>query len=232
MREITQEEIDEKVKAHKLWWDSDGDQGERAVFSNVLIKNKNFFRQNLREVKFENAACICTNFTRTNLSFAEFENVYFRRVNFSQAILIGIKFRKCTITDTTYHRATLKNAAFTDTTLTDIDFRNSNLHYANFFTAKIKDIFVANATPMSVLGQKVICTQVNTSRRNNLISYWTDLGIWTTGCFQGTLEKLREAVAKKHKDNPFLRSRYERAINYILEEDKADKEKGKERGEC
>lgn len=73
---------------------------------------------------------------------------------------------------------------------------------------------------------------MNTSRLNNLIAYWADLGIWTTGCFQGTLEKLREAVAKTHKYNPFLRARYERAINYILEEDKADKENGKERGEC
>lgn len=86
---------------------------------------------------------------------------------------------------------------------------------------------------MNVRGQKVICTQVNTTRNNNLISYWADLGIWTTGCFQGTLDELRKAVAKTHKDDPFLRARYERAINYILEEDKADKEMriGKERGE-
>ena len=82
---------------------------------------------------------------------------------------------------------------------------------------------------MNVLGQKVICTQVNTSRPNNLIAYWANLGIWTTGCFQGTLEELRKKVAKTHKDNPFLRARYERAINYILGEDKADKEAGKEK---
>lgn len=31
MREITQEEIDEKVKAHELWWDSDGEHGKKEA---------------------------------------------------------------------------------------------------------------------------------------------------------------------------------------------------------
>ena len=229
MRAITQEEIDEKVKAHKLWWDTNGKQGKRAVFRNVLITNKDFSHQNLRGALFEDIRCTYTNFERTQLSSARFKNVSFHQVKFRDANLINVTFLLCDITDTSYFYANLNTATFTDTALIDVDFRSSNLNYTNFSTAKIKNIFVATATPMSVLGQRVICTQVNTSRRNNLISYWADLGIWTTGCFQGTLEELRERVAQKHENNPFLRDRYERAINYILEEDKADKEKGKER---
>lgn len=224
MREITQEEIDRKLKAHKLWWDTKGHLGEQAVFKNVSITEKYFARRDLQGVIFENIRCTYTSFYKANLHSAEFKNVHFYLVRFNDAILTGVKFWLCNITDTAYLYADLKNAAFTSTTLIDVDFRCSNLRYANFSTADIKNIFVTNAIPMNVLGQRVICMQVNTSRRNNLIAYWAGLGIWTTGCFQGSLEALREAVAKTHGDNPFLRARYERAINYILEEDKADRE--------
>lgn len=30
MRTITQEEIDEKAKAHKLWWDTNGGAGQAS----------------------------------------------------------------------------------------------------------------------------------------------------------------------------------------------------------
>lgn len=228
-REITQEEINEKVKAHKLWLDSKEKQGEQAVFTNVSITNKDFSHRNLLGAVFENVEVKNADFRKTNLSSTRFKNVHFHHVFFNDAILTDIKFWYCNITNTAYFCANLKNAAFTNTTLINVDFRRSNLRYANFSTAKIENIFVTNAIPMNVLGQRVICMQVNTSRRNNLIAYWADLGIWTTGCFQGTLEELREKVAETHKDNPFLRARYERAINYILEEDRADKEKEQEK---
>lgn len=228
MREITQEEIDKKVEAHQLWRDTNKKQGERAIFTDVLITNKNFYRRNLRQAVFRNVKCVDTNFRNADLTDTLFENVYFDHVNFNGTILECSLFKQCKIINTAYFDANLKNVYFKYTTLIDVDFRSSNLRYTSFSTAKIKNIFVTHTTPMSVFGQRVICTQVNTSRKNNLISYWADLGIWTTGCFQGTLEELRQKVAETHKDNPFLRARYERAINYILEEDRADKEKGKE----
>lgn len=232
MREITQEEINAKVKAHELWLDTNHIQGEKARFTDVLIANKTFAFQNLHGAVFKNVDCVNTNFERADLVFTYFKNVHFHHVHFTDTRLDYSKFIHCSITDTTYLFADLNNADFKNTTLDNVNFARSNLYNVDFSTAIIKNIHVAQAIPIKIFGKRVICTQVNTSRRNNLISYWADLGIWTTGCFQGTLEELREAVAKTHKYNPFLRARYERAINYILEEDKADKEKGKERGEC
>ncbi|WP_288843682.1 pentapeptide repeat-containing protein, partial [uncultured Megasphaera sp.] len=149
----------------------------------------------------------------------------FDYVNFNGTILECSLFKQCNISDSNFAFANLRNVDFTCTALDNVNFAYSNLYKVDFSAAIIKNIHVARAIPINIFGQKVICTQVNTSRRNNLISYWADLGIWTTGCFQGTLEELKEKVAKTHKNNPFLRERYERAINYILEEDKADKEK-------
>lgn len=229
MREITQEEINAKLEAHKLWLDTSHIQGEKARFTDVLIANKTFAFQNLHGAVFKNVDCVNTNFERADLVFTYFKNVHFHHVHFTDTRLDYSKFIHCSITDTTYLFADLKYVDFTCTTLDNVDFTYSNLYKVDFSTAIIENIHVARAVPIKIIGQKVICTQVDTSRLNNLIAYWADLGIWTTGCFQGTLDELREAVAKTHKYNPFLRARYERAINYILEEDKADKEAGKEK---
>lgn len=76
-----------------------------------------------------------------------------------------------------------------------------------------------------LVGQKVICVQVNTTRKNNGIFYWVNLGIWTTGCFQGTLEELKEKIEETHKDNDFLRERYYRVIDFILHEVEMDNDR-------
>lgn len=229
MREITQEEINAKLEAHQLWRDTNKKQGERAVFADVLITNKNFFRRNLRQATFRNVKCVDTNFKNADLADTFFENVYFDHVNFNSTIINCSNFTQCNISDSNFTSANLKNVAFICTTLDNVNFTYSNLYSVIFPSINIKKIWVVQAVPINIIGQKVICVQVNTSRENNLISYWADLGVWTTGCFQGTLDELKEAIAKTHKYNPFLRARYERAINYILEEDKADKEREKEK---
>lgn len=225
MREITQEEIDEKVKAHKLWLDTNEKQGRQAAFINVSITNKTFDHRNLRQAIFRYVNCVDTSFYNADLAYAFFYNIYFNRVNFDYTRLEHSIFTRCKIVDTNCYSADLHNVDFERTTLSDVDFTQSNLYKVDFSEVNIEKIRVNQTIPLEIIGQKVICTLVDTSRKNNLISYWADLGIWTTGCFQGTLEELRKAVAKTHKDNPFLRARYERAINYILEEDKADREK-------
>ncbi|HEL9235810.1 TPA: hypothetical protein U0H67_002987, partial [Listeria monocytogenes] len=69
-----------------------------------------------------------------------------------------------------------------------------------------------------VVGLTVIAVQINTTRKNNQITYIKYLEIWTTGCFQGTLEELKDSIEQTHASNDFLKRRYYRAINYILTE--------------
>ncbi|EHX4179143.1 hypothetical protein K1810_002984, partial [Listeria monocytogenes] len=56
------------------------------------------------------------------------------------------------------------------------------------------------------------------TRKNNQIAYIKELDIWTTGCFQGTLDELKASVEQTHKDNEKLRKRYYRVIDFILRE--------------
>ncbi|HAC3659986.1 TPA_asm: hypothetical protein GZO20_12170, partial [Listeria monocytogenes] len=88
------------------------------------------------------------------------------------------------------------------------DLRRANLSYANLNWINWRD----------VVSLTVIAVQINTTRKNNQITYIKELEIWTTGCFQGTLEELKDSIEQTHDNNDFLKRRYYRAINYILTE--------------
>ncbi|EAE6263252.1 hypothetical protein BEL21_15140, partial [Listeria monocytogenes] len=98
------------------------------------------------------------------------------------------------------------------------DLRFADLSNANL---SIADLSYANLSWVNwqhVEGLTVICVQVDTTRKNNQITYIKELDIWITGCFQGTLDELKASVEQTHKDNEKLRKRYYRVIDFILKE--------------
>ncbi|EAF5010599.1 pentapeptide repeat-containing protein, partial [Listeria innocua] len=108
-------------------------------------------------------------------------------------------------------RADLKGADLSNADLRCADLRGANLSYANLSNALLNWIIWQD-----IEGLTVICVQVDTTRRNNQITYIKELGIWTTGCFQGTLDELKAAVEQTHKHNEKLKKRYYRVIDFIL----------------
>lgn len=110
--------------------------------------------------------------------------------------------------------------------LTEAKLICANLAGADLTGADLTGADLTGTMTKQMIGKSVISVQVDTSRPNKIISYWADLGIWTTGCFQGSLDELREKIEEKHKDNAFLRERYHRVIHFILQE--ADKDNGRQ----
>ncbi|EMX1596609.1 pentapeptide repeat-containing protein, partial [Listeria monocytogenes] len=118
------------------------------------------------------------------------------------------------------------NLSYAD--LSYADLSNANLSYANLSYADLSyadlscaNLRVANLNWVNwqhVEGLTVICVQVDTTRKNNQITYIKELDIWITGCFQGTLDELKASVEQTHKDNEKLRKRYYRVIDFILKE--------------
>ncbi|ENL3360960.1 pentapeptide repeat-containing protein [Listeria monocytogenes] len=112
--------------------------------------------------------------------------------------------------------------------LSNADLKNTNLRFANLRLADLRgaDLSYANLRFANlnwinwrdVVSLTVIAVQINTTRKNNQITYIKELEIWTTGCFQGTLEELKDSIEQTHDNNDFLKRRYYRAINYILTE--------------
>ncbi|EAC6619974.1 pentapeptide repeat-containing protein [Listeria monocytogenes] len=107
--------------------------------------------------------------------------------------------------------------------LSNADLRGANLRGANLSNADLRGADLSNAYLNWVNWQQVgglttIVVQVDTSRQNNQIAYIKELDIWITGCFQGTLAKLKESIEKTHRHNEKLKKRYYRAIDFILNE--------------
>ncbi|EAE1964315.1 pentapeptide repeat-containing protein [Listeria monocytogenes] len=129
--------------------------------------------------------------------------------------------------------ANLRLADLSNADLSNADLKNTNLRFANLRFANLRladlrfadlsnaDLSYANLSWVNwqhVEGLTVICVQVDTTRKNNQITYIKELDIWITGCFQGTLDELKASVEQTHKDNEKLRKRYYRVIDFILRE--------------
>lgn len=130
---------------------------------------------------------------RADLSNADLKNTNLRFANLRLADLRG---------------ANLSNADLNGADLNGADLRGANLSYANLNWINWRD----------VVSLTVIAVQINTTRKNNQITYIKELEIWTTGCFQGTLEELKTSIENTHKDNEKLKAKYYRVIDFILQE--------------
>ncbi|HCY9089931.1 TPA: pentapeptide repeat-containing protein [Listeria monocytogenes] len=160
---------------------------------------------------------------RADLSFANL-----RHINLSGADLRCANLRHINLSDAYLRCADLSDANLSDAdsrhaNLSEADLRYANLRYANLSEADLRHTDLTDAVLtwvnwQDVRGLTVVAVQVDTTRKNNQITYIKELDIWITGCFQGTLDELKAAIEKTHKDNEKLRKRYYRVIDFILTE--------------
>ncbi|HHQ0976492.1 TPA: pentapeptide repeat-containing protein [Listeria innocua] len=114
--------------------------------------------------------------------------------------------------------ADLSYADLNGADLSDADLRGANLSYADLNGADLRGANLNWINWRDVVSLTVIAVQINTTRKNNQITYIKELEIWTTGCFQGTLDELKASVEQTHKHNEKLKKRYYRVIDFILNE--------------
>ncbi|PCZ56202.1 pentapeptide repeat-containing protein [Listeria monocytogenes] len=114
--------------------------------------------------------------------------------------------------------ADLKNTNLRFANLRLADLSGANLSYADLSCADLSYADLNWINWRDVVSLTVIAVQINTTRKNNQITYIKELEIWTTGCFQGTLEELKDSIENTHKDNEKLKAKYYRVIDFILQE--------------
>ncbi|HAA8027502.1 TPA_asm: hypothetical protein GHM16_15525, partial [Listeria monocytogenes] len=153
---------------------------------------------------------------------------YGERADLRGANLRHADLRRADLSGANLRHADLRRADLSGANLRHADLRRADLSYANLSYADLSyanlrraDLSYADLNWINwrdVVGLTVIAVQINTTRKNNQITYIKELEIWTTGCFQGTLEELKDSIEQTHDNNDFLKRRYYRAINYILTE--------------
>ncbi|EPD6608126.1 pentapeptide repeat-containing protein [Listeria monocytogenes] len=198
---MKQEELDIILENHEKWlW---GKGGKKADLSNTELKNTNLRLINLK---------------LADLSNADLRGANLRGANLSNADLRGADLRGADLSNTGLRDASLKDADLSNACLRGADLSNAYLRGANLRGANLSNADLNWVNWQQVGGLTTIIVQVDTSRQNNQIAYIKELDIWITGCFQGTLAKLKESIEKTHRHNEKLKKRYYRAIDFILKE--------------
>ncbi|EJO1681659.1 pentapeptide repeat-containing protein [Listeria monocytogenes] len=167
----------------------------------------------LRDGYGERANLSYADLRRADLSGANLSGANLRGANLSYANLSYADLRRADLSGANLRRADLSGA-----NLSGANLRGANLSYANLSYANLSYADLNWINWRDVVSLTVIAVQINTTRKNNQITYIKELEIWTTGCFQGTLEELKDSIEQTHASNDFLKRRYYRAINYILTE--------------
>ncbi|AVU80135.1 pentapeptide repeat-containing protein [Listeria monocytogenes] len=139
---------------------------------------------------------------------ADLSGANLRHADLRRADLSGANLRHADLRHADLRRADLSYANLSYADLSYADLNGANLSYANLNWINWRD----------VVSLTVIAVQINTTRKNNQITYIKELEIWTTGCFQGTLEELKTSIENTHKDNEKLKAKYYRVIDFILQE--------------
>ncbi|HAA8670201.1 TPA_asm: hypothetical protein GHP85_07880 [Listeria monocytogenes] len=153
---------------------------------------------------------------------------YGERADLRGANLRHADLRRADLSGANLRHADLRRADLSGANLRHADLRRADLSYANLSYADLSyanlrraDLSYADLNWINwrdVVGLTVIAVQINTTRKNNQITYIKELEIWTTGCFQGTLEELKTSIENTHKDNEKLKAKYYRVIDFILQE--------------
>ncbi|EPC4718900.1 pentapeptide repeat-containing protein [Listeria monocytogenes] len=160
---------------------------------------------------------------RANLSYADLRRADLSGANLRGANLSYADLRRADLSGANLRGANLRraNLSYADLSYADLSCANlrvANLSYADLSYANLRRADLNWINWRDVVSLTVIAVQINTTRKNNQITYIKELEIWTTGCFQGTLEELKDSIEQTHASNDFLKRRYYRAINYILTE--------------
>ncbi len=198
---MNQAELDVVIEKHEKWL-RDG-YGERANLRGANLSYADLSCANLRVANLSYADLRGANLSGANLSYADLRRANLRVANLSYADLSCANLRGANLSGADLSCANLRGANLSGADLSYADLRRADLNWINW---------------RDVVGLTVIAVQINTTRKNNQITYIKELEIWTTGCFQGTLEELKTSIENTHKDNEKLKAKYYRVIDFILQE--------------
>ncbi|EHD5018752.1 pentapeptide repeat-containing protein [Listeria monocytogenes] len=204
---LTKEQLQDILKKHKVWLNT-FEVGEYANLRNYNLYNYNLSKIDLRKANLSGSNLGCVDLSESNLSGADLSSVDLSYADLtgadlSCANLSGANLRKANLTGVSLVHANLSGADLSGTNLSGTDLNKAKLNWVNW---------------QNVKGLTVIATQINTFNSNDQISYIKELNLWTTDCFQGTLEQLKDDIKKTYMGKNGRKERYYRAIDFILTE--------------
>jgi len=183
--------------------------------SNLDFSKKNFLKTDFSGANFEGANFENSNFDSISASYVNITQANFRYANFKNACFTNSSFICARFAGAFFSNAIFENTNFKNTSFNSADFKYSRFINADFKNANFEGILLRHVVTEGVQGFQVVSCQLNSSEDNRVVQYWPAIDVVTTGCFSGTMEELKAAIKKTHKNNPEIRKKYNLALEYI-----------------
>lgn len=155
-----EEELNKILEQHKLWLETNGNEGARANFSEADLEYVNFSGANLERAIFDKANLFGANLSRANLFQANFfkadlfeaslfeadlRGSNFEEANLVTANLCGADFFEATLSKANLSGANLCRVDLSEADLLGADLSGADLSLTNLFGASLRKTILENA---------------------------------------------------------------------------------------
>ena len=141
LRRLTQKSLDEIIRRHEMWLDSDGEAGEQADLSYTDLSGLNLVNANLRGANMESVDLVFANLKGANLLDANLLGAKLMVANLKGANLLDANLLVAKLTGAKLIGANLEHANLRSAKLVGARLEGANLLDANL---KHADLMVAN----------------------------------------------------------------------------------------
>lgn len=167
MKRLTRDELDERLRLHKLWLDSDLSKGEKLCLTEVdlsgfELRGAILIGADIPEINFDDADLTGADLRRANVSSCTFRRAQLARVSLykaklhyvdatdadmTRADLVSMEWMHGSATRTKFDRSDLYDALFAK-----VDMSNCSLRFASLDLAVFSSVTLAGADPAGATG--------------------------------------------------------------------------------
>ena len=137
-RRLTQKSLDEIIRRHEMWLDSDGETGEQADLSYTDLSGLNLANANLRGANMESVDLVFASLEGANLLDANLLGAKLTGADLIGANLEHANLRSAKLVCARLEGANLTNANLREANLDDINLEGANLMVANLEGANLE----------------------------------------------------------------------------------------------
>ena len=154
LRDITQKSLDEIIRRHEMWLDSDGEAGEQADLSYTDLSGLNLVNANLEWSYLEGANLSGATLAYADLTSADLIGANLEHANLRSAKLVCARLKGANLTNANLREANLDDINLEGANLMVANLEGANLEHANLGHADLTfaDLKDANINHVDLTG--------------------------------------------------------------------------------
>ena len=181
--------LEDIFKRHKIWLDSENDDGRQLVleninmeiltdeqmkllcesvliecnFTNLHLNNKDFYHIEMHSCTFNNNIFEVIYLIKSEINDTRFTDVTINNSNFSNAEFFDCNFSNCDIKNSTFINAGVWNPVFSECNFENVDFDNAYLENVRISKTKFKN-------PINLKKVKKLTLNIGTDKTPQLLN--------------------------------------------------------------